>query len=146
MAYKVAINGFGRIGRAVFRIAVERGMKEVEIVAINDLTSPENLVYLLRYDSAHGPFAGKVALKDGHLVVNGKQVKLFAERDPKKLPWKDLGVDVVVESTGAFTRKEDAAQHLIAGAKKVIITDQLKMKLMPRLFWVLMSKYWMRTR
>jgi glyceraldehyde 3-phosphate dehydrogenase len=120
MAVKVAINGFGRIGRLVFRIAHSR--KDIEIVAINDLISVENLAYLLKYDSIHGGFKAKVEIGDGELIVDGKKTKIIAEKDPTKLPWKDLNVDYVVESTGRFVKLNDAKMHIQAGAKKVVIS------------------------
>lgn len=122
MSIKVAINGFGRIGRNAFKIAQEKLNKDVEIVAINDLTDTATLAHLLKYDSLFGHFNGTVEAKENSLVVNGKEVKIFAERDPKNLPWKELGVDVVIESTGLFTKKEKAMAHVEAGAKKVIIS------------------------
>ncbi|MGL5733181.1 MAG: type I glyceraldehyde-3-phosphate dehydrogenase [Metamycoplasmataceae bacterium] len=119
----IAINGFGRIGRLVFRQIFDLGMdKELNIVAINDLTDAKTLAHLLKYDSAQGRFDGKVEAKDGNLVVNGKTIKICAERDPLNLPWGDLKVDVVVESTGFFTTKEGAEKHIKAGAKKVAIS------------------------
>ncbi|MEH7107791.1 MULTISPECIES: type I glyceraldehyde-3-phosphate dehydrogenase [Bacillaceae] len=120
MAVKVGINGFGRIGRNVFRAALRNS--EVEIVAINDLTDAKMLAHLLKYDSVHGTLAEDVTVDGEYLVVGGHKVKVIAERDPAQLGWGDLGVDVVVESTGRFTKREDAAKHLEAGAKKVIIS------------------------
>jgi glyceraldehyde 3-phosphate dehydrogenase len=122
MSIKVAINGFGRIGRNSFKIAQENLNKDIEIVAINDLTSTATLAHLLKYDSLFGKFNGTVEAKENALIVNGKEVKVFAERDPKNLPWKDLGVDIVIESTGLFTKREKAMAHIEAGAKKVIIS------------------------
>ncbi len=117
---KVGINGFGRIGRAVFRAALNNS--DVEVVAVNDLTDAKMLAHLLKYDSVHGRLDATVeATKEG-MVVNGKLVKVLAERDPAKLPWKDLGVELVVESTGFFRKRDDAAKHIEAGAKKVIIS------------------------
>lgn len=116
---KIAINGFGRIGRNAFKIAMERGL---DIVAINDLTSPATLAHLLKYDSLHGKFDGAVEVKENSLVVNGKEVKIFAEKDPANLPWKELNVDIVLECTGFFRKKEDAQKHIDAGAKQVIIS------------------------
>ncbi|NLK21604.1 MAG: type I glyceraldehyde-3-phosphate dehydrogenase [Epulopiscium sp.] len=116
---KVAINGFGRIGRNAFKVAIERGM---DIVAINDLTDPKTLAHLLKYDSCFGKFEGTVEVKEGALVVNGKEVKVTAERNPENLPWKELGVDIVIESTGIFRSKDQAQLHINAGAKKVIIS------------------------
>ncbi|CCJ32970.1 type I glyceraldehyde-3-phosphate dehydrogenase [Caloramator australicus] len=122
MSIKVAINGFGRIGRNVFKIAQTRLNKDVEIVAINDLTDAPTLAHLLKYDSLYGKFEGTVETKENAIVVNGKEIKIYAEKDPKNLPWKDLGVDIVIESTGLFTKKEKAMAHIEAGAKKVVIT------------------------
>lgn len=122
MSVKVAINGFGRIGRNTFKIAQENLSKDVEIVAINDLTDTKTLAHLLEYDSCFGKFKGTVEAGDNYLMVNGKEVKIYAERDPKNLPWKELGVDIVIESTGLFTKKEKAMAHIDAGAKKVIIS------------------------
>jgi glyceraldehyde 3-phosphate dehydrogenase len=121
MAVRVGINGFGRIGRNVFRAAHESGA-DIEIVAVNDLTSAATLGHLLKYDSVFGPFPGEVSVSGDALVVNGNEVKVLSERDPAALPWGDLGVDVVIESTGFFTKRADAAKHLEAGAKKVIIS------------------------
>lgn len=122
MSIKVAINGFGRIGRNAFKIAQKRLGKDVEIVAINDLTNTNTLAHLLKYDSCFGKFEGTVEAKENSLVVNGKEIRIYAERDPKNLPWKELGVDVVIESTGLFTKKEKAMAHIEAGAKKVVIS------------------------
>jgi glyceraldehyde 3-phosphate dehydrogenase len=116
---KIAINGFGRIGRLVYRIAHKRN---IDIVAINDLVPSDNLAYLLKYDSVHGRFAGKIEHTPVALMVDGKKTQVFAEKDPSLLPWRDLGIDYVVESTGRFTKKEDANKHLMAGAKRVILT------------------------
>jgi glyceraldehyde 3-phosphate dehydrogenase len=124
MGIKIAINGFGRIGRVVFREMMKRG--NFDIVAINDLTDPKTLAHLLKYDSVHGKFDGTVEVVEGGFVVNGKEIKVFAERDPKNLPWGDLGVDVVIESTGVFRNKEKAIPHIEAGAKNVIITAPAK--------------------
>jgi glyceraldehyde 3-phosphate dehydrogenase len=121
MAVRVGINGFGRIGRNVFRAAHEAGA-DVEIVAVNDLTDAATLAHLLKYDSVFGPFPGEVSVNGGSLVVNGAEVKVLSETDPANLGWGDLGVDVVIESTGRFTKRDDAAKHLTAGAKKVIIS------------------------
>lgn len=120
MAVKVGINGFGRIGRNVFRAALNNS--NVEIVAINDLTDANMLAHLLKYDTVHGTLQEDVTVDGEYLVVGGHKVKVIAERDPAQLGWGDLGVDVVVESTGRFTKREDAAKHLEAGAKKVIIS------------------------
>ncbi len=116
---KIAINGLGRIGRAVLKLALE---KKLDVVAINDLGSIESLVYLIKYDSVYGNFNGTVEGGKGFLKINNMKIAVFAEKDPEKLPWKKLGVDVVVESTGVFTDKEGAGKHIKAGAKKVIIS------------------------
>lgn len=126
MTVKVAINGFGRIGRNAFKAKFLRNVGEVDIVAINDLTDPATLAHLLKYDSLFGKFSGTVEAKDNALVVNGKEIKVFSEKDPEQLPWGELGVDVVVESTGRFRDKESASKHLKAGAKKVIISAPAK--------------------
>jgi glyceraldehyde 3-phosphate dehydrogenase len=129
MTVKVAINGFGRIGRNVFKIINERNAG-VEVVAINDLTDPKTLAHLLKYDSVHGRFNGTVTAGEGAIIVNGKEVKVCAIRDPKTLPWKELGIDVVIESTGVFTSAEGPKggylDHITAGAKKVILTVPAK--------------------
>ncbi len=122
--YKVAINGFGRIGRLVFREMVKRG--DFDVVAINDLTDASTLAHLLKYDSVHGRFKGSVEAKDGAIVVNGKEVKVFAEKSPANLPWKNLGVELVIESTGVFRNREKTMPHIEAGAKKVLITAPAK--------------------
>ncbi|CCH01176.1 glyceraldehyde-3-phosphate dehydrogenase, type I [Fibrella aestuarina BUZ 2] len=121
---KVAINGFGRIGRLSFRRLLEK--ENVEIVAINDLTDNATLAHLLKYDSVHGRFSGQVSADADSITVNGKRIHAYAERDPKALPWKDLGVDVVLESTGRFVDEAGAGQHLQAGAKKVVISAPAK--------------------
>ncbi|HSN04620.1 MAG TPA: type I glyceraldehyde-3-phosphate dehydrogenase [Nitrospira sp.] len=120
MAIRIGINGFGRIGRNVFRASL--GDPELDIVAINDLTDAKTLAYLLKYDSVHGTLNVSVEAKDDHIVVDGKPIKVLAKKDPKELPWKDLNVDVVIESTGRFTDREGAGRHLSAGAKQVIIS------------------------
>ncbi len=125
MAVKVGINGFGRIGRNVFRAAQAAGA-DLEFVAVNDLTDPGTLAHLLKYDSILGRFPGEVEAGEGSISVGGKELKVLSERDPAALPWADLGVDVVIESTGFFTAREDAAKHLAAGAKKVIISAPAK--------------------
>ncbi len=124
MAVKVAINGFGRIGRNVFRIASKRN--DVDIVAVNDMFTTDQLVFLLKYDSVYGRFDGSVEVVGEGFKANGKMVKVSAEKDPSKLPWKELGVDLVVESTGVFRKREQCAMHLDAGAKKVILTVPAK--------------------
>jgi glyceraldehyde 3-phosphate dehydrogenase len=121
MALKAGINGFGRIGRNVFRAAHARGA-DIDWVGVNDITDNETLAHLLRYDSILGPFPGEIEATDTGLVVDGEELRVFAERDPANLPWDEVGADVVVESTGFFTKRDDAAKHLSAGAKKVIIT------------------------
>src|SRR5689334_98934 len=121
MPVRVGINGFGRIGRNVFRAAHESSA-DVEIVAVNDITDAPTLAHLLKYDSVFGPFAGTVEQSGDALTIDGREVKVLAERDPAALPWGDLGVDVVIESTGFFTKRDDAAKHLDAGAQKVIIS------------------------
>jgi glyceraldehyde 3-phosphate dehydrogenase len=120
MSVKVAINGFGRIGRNVFRAA--QNTSEFEIIAINDLTSPETLAHLLKYDSIHGILAEDVSAADNAIQIGGKSIKVFSERDPAALPWKELGIDIVIESTGFFTNGNDAGKHIQAGARKVIIS------------------------
>ena len=123
MTIRVAINGYGRIGRNVLRAHYESGKKhDIEIVAINDLGKPETNAHLTQYDTAHGKFNGDVKVEGDYLVVNGDKIKVLAERDPSKLPWKDLNVDVVLECTGLLTSKEKASAHLAGGAKKVIIS------------------------
>ena len=117
---KVAINGFGRIGRMSFRELCTR--KSVEVVAINDLTSADTLAYLLKYDSVHGRFDGEVSVDGEYLIINGKRIRVYAEKDPANLPWKELGVDIVIESTGLFKNREKMMKHINAGAKKVVLT------------------------
>ena len=126
MAIKVGINGFGRIGRCVFRAAVENFGNDIEIVGINDLLEPDYLAYMLKYDSVHGRFKGDVAVDGSNLVVNGKTIRLTAEKDPANLKWGDVGADVVIESTGLFLTKETAQKHIDAGAKKVIMSAPSK--------------------
>ncbi len=118
MGYKLGINGFGRIGRNLFRASY----KELDIVAVNDITDAKTLAHLLKYDSVLGPFEGNVKAQDDRIIVNEKEIKVLSQKDPSNLPWKDLGVDIVVESTGLFTKREDAEKHLKNGAKKVIIS------------------------
>jgi len=126
MALRVGINGFGRIGRMVFRAAVQNFAQDVEIVGINDLLEPDYLAYMLRYDSVHGRFAGEVSVDGDHLVVNGRRIRLSAERDPSALRWGDVGAQVVIESTGLFLTKDTAQKHLDAGAQKVIMSAPSK--------------------
>jgi len=125
MTIRVGINGFGRIGRMVFRAAVQN-FPNIEIVGINDLLEPDYLAYMLKYDSVHGRFKGEVSVEGGTLIVNGKKIRLTAERDPANLKWNEVGADVVIESTGLFLDKDSASKHLAAGAKKVIISAPSK--------------------
>ena len=125
MSIRIGINGFGRIGRNVFR-ALQKSAKDIEVVAVNDLTDPATLAHLLKYDSVHGRYNGSVTVDGTTMTVDGKSMKVLAERDPSKLPWKDLNVDIVLESTGFFTQRAKAAQHLVAGAQKVIISAPAK--------------------
>ncbi len=122
MAVRVAINGFGRIGRLVFRAAMEAKRKDVEFVAINDLGSPQANAHLLTYDSVHGTYPGKVQAMKNAIKVDGRKVAVLSERDPAKLPWGELGVDIVMECTGLFASKEAASAHLVGGAKKVLVS------------------------
>ncbi len=127
MSIKVGINGFGRIGRNVYRVIAKR--KNIDVLAINDLTDAKTLAFLLKYDSVHGKFEGDIEAKDDSIVVKGKEIKLLKEKDPANLPWKDLGVEVVIESTGIFTKRSDCEKHLTAGARKVILSAPSKDKL-----------------
>ena len=124
MAIRIGINGFGRIGRLVFRAATQRS--EFEILAVNDLADAKTLAHLLKYDSIHGQYPGDVKAGDGTIIVDGREIRVLSERDPAKLPWANLDVDAVVESTGLFTDKEKASLHLVAGAKKVLISAPAK--------------------
>jgi len=124
MSTKIGINGFGRIGRIAFRVAVERD--DLEVVAVNDLLDVEHLAYLLKYDSVHGRFKGEVEVKDGNLVINGKTIRVTAERNPEDLKWDEVGAEIVMECTGIFTSHEKAQQHITAGAKKVVISAPSK--------------------
>src|SRR5438067_4326601 len=126
MAVRVGINGFGRIGRNVLRAATMAKQTEIEFVGVNDITDTKTLAHLLKYDSVHGRFPGTVEAKPDALVVNGKTIKVSAIKEPEKLPWKDLGVEFVLESTGRFTDKENASKHLAAGATKVVISAPAK--------------------
>lgn len=121
---RIAINGFGRIGRAFFKIALEN--KELAVIAVNDLTDPKNLAYLLRYDTVYGRYDKPVKVEGNSFVVNGQKVKVLSEKDPAALPWKELKVDLVIESTGRFTNLEDASKHIEAGAKRVVISAPSK--------------------
>jgi len=125
MALKVGINGFGRIGRQVIRAAKESGAP-LDFVAVNDLTDTKTLAHLFKYDSVHGTFGGSVTVEADAIVINGDRIRVFKEKDPAALPWKDLGVDVVLESTGRFTNADDARKHIAGGAKKVIISAPAK--------------------
>jgi len=127
MAIKIGINGFGRIGRLVLKSALERD--NVEICAINDITDAKTLAHLLKYDSVHGRFPGKVEAKENAIVVDGQEIKVLAERNPENLPWKDLGVQIAVESTGIFRKRDQIAMHLKAGAEKVLLSVPAKDKI-----------------
>jgi glyceraldehyde 3-phosphate dehydrogenase len=120
---KIGINGFGRIGRLVFRAALKRGL---DIVAINDLVEPDYMAYMLKYDTTHGRFDGTIAVENGHLVVNGKTIRITAERDPANLKWNEVGVETVIESTGLFLTRADAEKHIAAGAKRVVFSAPAK--------------------
>lgn len=126
MTIKIGINGFGRIGRMVFRAAVQNFANDIEVVGINDLLEPDYLAYMLKYDSVHGRFKGEVAVDGNTLIVNGKKIRLTAVKDPAELKWGEVGADIVVESTGLFLTKETAEKHLAAGAKKVILSAPSK--------------------
>ncbi|SHI05142.1 glyceraldehyde-3-phosphate dehydrogenase (NAD+) [Clostridium collagenovorans DSM 3089] len=123
---KIGINGFGRIGRNVFKALINNYSKDLEVVAINDLTSPATLAHLLKYDSLYGRFNGEVEAKEDSIVVNGREIKIYAERDPKNIPWGKEGAEIVIESTGLFTNAEKAKAHIEAGAKKVLISAPAK--------------------
>src|ERR1700742_1014432 len=122
MTIRVAINGFGRIGRNVLRAIAESGRKDIEVVGINDLGPVETNAHLLRYDSVHGRFPGTVTVKGDSISLGNGAIKVSAEKDPSKLPWKDLGVDIAMECTGIFTAKDKASAHLTAGAKRVLVS------------------------
>ncbi len=128
MSLRIGINGFGRIGRLAVRVALQENMKDIEFVGVNDLIPPETMAHLLKYDSTHGRFEGEVSASEGLLAINGKKIRVTSEKDPSQLPWKELKVDIVLECTGLFTKEEDAAKHLSAGAKKVIISAPCKSK------------------
>jgi glyceraldehyde 3-phosphate dehydrogenase len=121
---KIGINGFGRIGRLAFRAAIER--PDVEVVGINDLVEPDYMAYMLKYDSTHGQFKGTIAVEGGHLVVNGKTIRVTAEKDPANLKWNEVGAEVIIESTGLFLTQETAQKHIDAGAKKVVMSAPAK--------------------
>ena len=126
MAIRVGINGFGRIGRQVLRAAKEQGVADIDFVAVNDLTDTRTLAHLFKYDSVHGTFDGDISHGDGTITVNGDEIKVLTERDPAALPWRQLGVDIVLEATGRFTNAPDARKHIAAGARKVIISAPAK--------------------
>ncbi len=126
MAYRVGINGFGRIGRLVARVLLEEYRDQIDLVAVNDLGDIDTMAHLFKYDSNYGKFNGTVEKRDGNLIINGDEVKFLSSRDPAQLPWGELGVDIVIESTGRFTDREGAAKHLAGGAKKVIISAPAK--------------------
>jgi glyceraldehyde 3-phosphate dehydrogenase len=121
---KIGINGFGRIGRLAFRAAIER--PDIEVVGINDLVEPDYMAYMLKYDSTHGPFKGTIAVEGGHLVVNGKTIRVTAEKDPANLKWNEVGAEIIIESTGFFLTQETAQKHIDAGAKKVVMSAPAK--------------------
>jgi glyceraldehyde 3-phosphate dehydrogenase len=121
---KIGINGFGRIGRLAFRAAIDR--PDIEVVGINDLVEPDYMAYMLKYDSTHGPFKGTIAVEGGHLVVNGKTIRVTAEKDPANLKWGEVGAEVVIESTGLFLTQDTAQKHIDAGAKKVVMSAPAK--------------------
>ncbi|MCD4681489.1 MAG: type I glyceraldehyde-3-phosphate dehydrogenase, partial [Bacteroidales bacterium] len=121
---RLAINGFGRIGRITFRSLISN--KNIEVIAINDITDAKTLAHLLKYDSVQGRFPGNVEVNNSHMTVNGKRIKVLSRKDPEKLPWKDLNIDIVIESTGKFISKATANKHIIAGAKRVIISAPAK--------------------
>ena len=126
MATKIAINGFGRIGRCIVRALVDRKVTDLEVVAINDITDPKTLAHLYNYDTVHGRAAHRATALEGHFEINGKKIRVVAEKDPTKLPWKEVGADIVLECTGLFTEREKVSAHLQAGAKKVIISAPAK--------------------
>src|SRR5919201_4062541 len=126
MAIRVGINGFGRIGRQVVRAAKEARLTDLDFVAVNDLTDTKTLAHLFKYDSVHRTYKGNVGVRNGSIMVDEDEIKVLAEKDPGRLPWRDLGVDVVLESTGRFTSASDARKHIDGGAKKVIISAPAK--------------------
>ncbi len=126
MAIRVGINGFGRLGRQVLRAAKEQGVADLDFVAVNDLTDTKTLAHLFKYDSVHRTYEGDVSSAEGSITVDGDEIKVLSEKDPARLPWKDLGVDIVLESTGRFTKAEDARKHMEAGARKVVISAPAK--------------------
>ncbi|HYD52044.1 MAG TPA: type I glyceraldehyde-3-phosphate dehydrogenase [Gemmatimonadaceae bacterium] len=140
MPIRVGINGFGRIGRQVIRAAKQAGA-DIDFVAVNDLTDTRTLAHLFKYDSVHRTYKGEVVAREGAISIDGDEIKVLAEKDPANLPWKDLGVDVVLESTGRFTKKEDAGKHIAGGAKKVIISAPAKGEDITVVFGVNLDKY-----
>src|SRR4051812_4404039 len=141
MAIRVGINGFGRIGRQVLRAAKQQGVADIEFVGINDLTDNKTLAHLFKYDSVHRTFDGDVSSSEKSITIDGDEIRVFAEKDPSNLPWKDLGVDIVLESTGRFTNAPDAKKHMDAGAKKVIISAPAKGEDLTIVLGVNESKY-----
>ena len=127
MTIKIGINGFGRIGRMVFRAAVQNFGGDIEIVAINDLLEPDYLAYMLGYDSVHGRFKGDIAVDGSTLIVNGKKIRLTQERDPANLKWGEIGAGIVVEATGLFLTKETGQKHIDAGARQLVVHDAFEM-------------------
>src|SRR5581483_5642130 len=141
MAIRVGINGFGGSGRQVLRAAKQQGVADIEFVAVNDLTDTKTLAHLFKYDSVHRTYAGDVSSGSGTITVDGDEIKVFAEKDPAALPWKDLGVDIVLESTGKFTNASAAKKHIDGGAKKVIISAPAKEEDITIVLGVNESKY-----
>ncbi len=141
MAIRVGINGFGRIGRQVLRAANQQGVADIEFVAVNDLTDTKTLAHLFKYDSVHGTYQGDVEAGEKGIIVDGEEIRVFAEKDPAALPWKDLGVDIVLESTGRFTSADAAGKHIAGGAKKVIISAPAKGEDLTIVMGVNESKY-----
>src|SRR5271156_370335 len=126
MAIRVGINGFGRIGRQVLRAAKQQGVADMQVVAVNDLTDTRTLAHLFKYDSVHRTYQGDVSAEADAICIDGERIRILSERDPARLPWKELGVDIVLESTGRFTNAGDARKHITAGAKKVVISAPAK--------------------
>ena len=141
MAIRAAINGFGRIGRNVLRSAKQEGSSDIDFVAVNDLTSPHTLAHLLKYDSVHGRYPGTIEVSGDGLVIDGEEIKVLSERDPAALPWADLGVDIVIESTGVFRDHASASKHIEAGARKVIISAPGKNEDVPIVLGVNQERY-----
>src|SRR5688572_17442076 len=126
MAIRVGINGFGRIGRQVLRASKEQGVADLDFIAVNDLTDTKTLAHLFKYDSVHRTFDGDVSAREGTVTVDGDEIRILSEKDPANLPWKDLGVDIGLESTGRFTNADDARKHIKGGARKVVISAPAK--------------------